>query len=498
MIVLFNPRSTTPGKQPLPLSVLSLAAVLQGRHRWALVDGNLTNDPAGDIAALLSSASSSEVTLLGVTVMPGPQLSQAVPVCRDIRARVPHVPIVWGGYFPTQHADTVLASSYVDFVIRSQGEQPLLGLIEEIQQPGIKDSECGIRTPGVSWKDGRGKVVHNQTGAMIALDELPDLPYARVDMERYLQPTYLGRRTAAHNSSFGCPFACSFCAVVAMTNRRWLAQSPARIERVLRHLVDTYRVDAVQMHDMDFFISEARVAEFCERIAPLGIRWWALGRVDTLMQYSDATWGAMARSGLKMLFAGAESASDATLAAMNKGGKASARLPLELARRMKHYGVVPEFSFVLGSPPDPIGDMERTFDFIRTIKRVNPATEVILYTYTPVPMDGTLYAEAARLGFAFPKTLEEWASDGWRQLMMRRGDGIPWLDGSIRRQVRNFERVLNAFYPTVTDRRMTPRRRVVLKAASAWRYALKVYSAPIELQALQRVMRYQRPETTGF
>ena len=40
------------------------------------------------------------------------------------------------------------------------------------------------------------------------------------------------------------------------------------------------------MHDMDFFISEARTAEFAERIAPLGISWWALGRVDTLMQYS--------------------------------------------------------------------------------------------------------------------------------------------------------------------------------------------------------------------
>jgi len=491
MIVLFNPRSTTPGKQPLPLSLLALAAVLEGRYPWALVDGNLTDDPVADIAALLSGASPHGVTLLCVTVMPGPQLTEAVGVCRDMRARLPHVPIVWGGYFPTQHAETVLASTFVDFVVRSQGEQALMGLIEEI-------SAVQVRTPGVSWKQADGQIVHNPAGPMIALDELPDLPYARVDMRRYLQPTYLGRRTVAHNSSFGCPFACSFCAVVAMTNRRWLAQSPARIERVLRHLVETYRVDSVQMHDMDFFISEARVAEFAERIAPLGISWWALGRVDTLMQYSDATWEAMKRSGLKMLFSGAESASDATLAAMNKGGKASARLPLELARRMKSYGVVPEFSFVLGSPPDPIGDMDRTFDFIRAIKRVNPATEVILYTYTPVPMDGSLYAEASRLGFAFPKTLEEWASDEWRQVMMRRGDGIPWIDGSIRRQVRNFERVLNAFYPTVTDRRLTALRRMVLKAASGWRYALKVYTAPIELQALQRFMRYQRPETTGF
>ena len=58
--------------------------------------------------------------------------------------------------------------------------------------------------------------------------------------------------------------------------------------------------------------------------------------------------------------------------------------------------------------------------------------------------------------------------------------------------------MLNAFYPTVTDRHLTALRRMVLKAASGWRYALKVYTAPIELQALQRFMRYQRPETTGF
>ena len=199
-----------------------------------------------------------------------------------------------------------------------------------------------------------------------------------------------------------------------------------------------------------------------------------------------------------MVFSGAESSSDAVLATMNKGGKASAALAIELAKRMRRHGVVPEYSFVLGSPPDALGDMANTFEFIRTIKRVNPATEIVLYTYTPVPMDGTLYAEASRLGFTFPTTLDEWASDEWRQLMMRRGDGIPWMDGSIRRRVRNFERVLNAYYPTVTDRRLTRARRLILRAASAWRYTLKLYAAPYELRALHHLIQYQRPETTGF
>jgi radical SAM superfamily enzyme YgiQ (UPF0313 family) len=424
---------------------------------------------------------------------------------------LPHVPIVWGGYVPTQHASTVLRAPYVDFVIRSQGERALLQLIGVLKTGGLLNSVGGLSWKAQSAKTSAGQapasgrddvqIVDNPVQPLTNLDDLPELPYHRVDMSRYIHRNYLGERTVAHNSSFGCPFACSFCAVVAMSNRRWLAQSPARLERVMRHLVTTYAVDAVQMHDMDFFIREARTAEFAARITGLGLRWWALGRVDTLMQYRDATWEAMARSGLKMIFSGAESGTDETLEQMNKGGNSSAALTLELARRMRSYGIVPEFSFVLGCPPDPANDVERTFEFIRRIKQINPATEIVLYTYTPVPLDGSLYTEARRLGFAFPETLEQWASPEWERLSMRRGDGIPWMErstGRIRTRVRNFERVVNAFYPTVTDLRLTGWRRAALKAAGGIRYGLKWYGAPYELRALNRLVRYQRPETTGF
>jgi hypothetical protein len=37
-----------------------------------------------------------------------------------------------------------------------------------------------------------------------------------------------------------------------------------------------------------------------------------------------------------------------------------------------------------------------------------------------------------------------------------------------------------------------------LRAVSAWRYALRIYAAPYELRVMQRLMHYQRPETTGF
>ena len=177
-----------------------------------------------------------------------------------------------------------------------------------------------------------------------------------------------------------------------------------------------------------------------------------------------------------MVFCGAESGSTDMLQRMNKGGTASAELTIELAARMKSYGIVPEFSFVVGNPPDPEADLAQTLSFIRRIKQVNDATEIILYVYSPVPMDGTFYEAAQDAGFRFPETLEDWVSDRWQAFALRRDPSTPWSHGEVRQKVRDFESVLNAYYPTVTDTRMTPARRRLLRAASAWRYHAKAYA----------------------
>jgi radical SAM superfamily enzyme YgiQ (UPF0313 family) len=160
---------------------------------------------------------------------------------------------------------------------------------------------------------------------------------------------------------------------------------------------------------------------------------------------------------------------------------------------------VPELSFVMGNPPDPRDDIAATTSFIRKIKAINPATELILYIYTPVPQEGSiLLDEATRLGFAFPETLDEWASESWARFALRRDPNVAWFRDSVRRRVRDFETVINAYYPTVTDMRLAGSYRHLLKALSGWRYKLQFYGYPYELKAMQRFMHYRRPETQGF
>ena len=330
-------------------------------------------------------------------------------------------------------------------------------------------------------------------------EELPDFPYHRIDLERYVRRTFMGRRTLPHHSSYGCPFLCNFCAVVNMVSGRWKAQSAERTAAVARGLVERVRqVDSVEFYDNNFFVQESRTAEFAERIMDLRLGWWGEARIDTMLKYSERTWRLMRDSGLRMVFLGAESGSDETLKRMNKGGTASTAKTLEIAARMKEHGIVPEFSFVLGNPPDPEADVVSTLDFIRKVKRVNPRSEIILYMYTPVPLSGELYEQARASGFRFPETLEGWVDPTWLDFSQRRSANVPWMSDPLRTRVQNFERVLNAYYPTATDIRLTGLRKTVLKAASAWRYRLKVYARPVELDLLQRLLPYQRPETAGF
>ena len=490
MILMFNPVSTSRGKQRLPMSLLSIAAMLHDDYDFDLIDGNLIDNPAQYIIERVQATGS---RLLAMTVMPGPQLQQAVPVTKQIKAALPDLTIIWGGYFPSHHYEMCVASGYVDYVVVGQGEIPFRKFVDTFFA-----DESMREVPSLVYCDD-GELVINPKAPVAPLENLPRYPYEKINMQAYIGNSYLGNRVLSHHSSWGCPFACNFCAIVPLAKQRWSAESAERVGETMRYFKQTYQIDGMEFHDMDFFVKEDRSAAIADAMIGLDINWWALGRVDTLMNYSDSTYQKLRDSGLKMVFMGAEAGDDATLKLMNKGGRSSINQTLAIVERMKGFGIIPELSFVLGTPPDPVASIESTTQFIRQVKAINPATEIILYMYTPVAeFDSPLMQEAISQGFQFPQTLDQWASAEWAEKSMRRNPGTPWSVDPIRRKVRNFETVINAFYPTVTDLRLKGAMRSLLKVMSGWRYQLEFYAAPYELKLLQKLIHYRRPETTGF
>ncbi len=70
MIILYNPKATKYRSRRFPLSVLSIAAVLEGGENYVIVDGNIDPHPTQTLSALFHE---NHVELLAVTVMPGPK-----------------------------------------------------------------------------------------------------------------------------------------------------------------------------------------------------------------------------------------------------------------------------------------------------------------------------------------------------------------------------------------------------------------------------------------
>src|SRR4030095_7649951 len=197
---------------------------------------------------------------------------------------------------------------------------------------------------------------------------------------------------------------CKLCGVISGFGRKERIGAAERTAAHLAFLAREHGMDSVHFYDNNFFVSEPQAREVAEHLAPLGLRWWCEARVDTLTRFSDDTWRLLARSGLAMVFCGAESGSDAVLRKMDKG-TTTAQI-VEVAARTRTHGIIPEFSFVFGDPQDPEGEIDNTLAFVRRLKLVNPAMELISYFYTPTPQRRGTYGDVDGLGRA-ATTVEE-------------------------------------------------------------------------------------------
>ena len=484
MILLVNPRATRPANRRFPLSVMAIGAALPADVEWRIVDGNL---PGIDVVATISAiidgqaATPDPVTLIAMTVMPGPQLVSAVALSKALKGRFPGKPIVWGGNFGSLYPQAVLDAPYVDWLVRGQGEDSFVELIEALAGKGDPHD-----IPGLGFREPDGSHFIGAERHWRGPDELPDPPYHRIDVNEYLHPTFLGRRSGVYQASIGCPFGCNFCGVISVFGRREKVQDPARTAEHLRFLARQHGMDSVHFYDNNFFLNEPHAKEVAAALRPIGLRWWCEARVDTLGRFSDATWRALKAAGLTMVFCGAESGSDQVLARMNKG--TTTDQIRHVAAKCREHGIIPEFSFVFGDPDEPEREIENTLGFIRRLKAINPQMELISYFYTPTPQRKGTYGDVDPTATT-PRTLEEWTQPEWVEWMTHENPRTPWLEPRLKARVEDFELVLKSRFPSVHDRRTRRWGKALGRIAAGRRWATAEYSDPWLLRRIRDCAR---------
>ncbi|MCG8603428.1 B12-binding domain-containing radical SAM protein, partial [bacterium] len=158
--------------------------------------------------------------------------------------------VIMGGPHPTSSAEETLKSGYVDYVVRSEGEETAVELLKGIEESnGHFDPS---KVTGVSWYDEEtGNVIHNPPRPFI--NDLDALPYPARDLGgdvfHYRSKGIDGHVAPTMITTRGCPYGCRFCDVHVLAGRQWRARSPESVADEIEHLVTDYGATHIRIMD---------------------------------------------------------------------------------------------------------------------------------------------------------------------------------------------------------------------------------------------------------
>ncbi len=235
-VLLFNPKSAN-AKYRIPNSILNIAASVEGKYDWVIVDGNCEADPIKKIESYLNTG---EFKYLGFSVMPGPQLRQAIIAAKSVKENFPYTKMIWGGYFPSNQPEAgfYVRVMWIFYYKNGPGDHAFPALIDALENDTPFEF---IRN--LIYQATDGQIVKTAKEDLIDQDKLPPLPYDKLNqfynLSKFLGKTYLGEKTMAYHSGMGCPFTCSFCAVVPIYEARWKAKSAQLVYKDVKYISNT-------------------------------------------------------------------------------------------------------------------------------------------------------------------------------------------------------------------------------------------------------------------
>jgi anaerobic magnesium-protoporphyrin IX monomethyl ester cyclase len=458
-VVLYNPKAVF---HTMPLSLVAVGSSLDPeRYDVRIIDGRLERDARVRVLDEIDDA-----LCLGVSVLTGAPIHDALRISRAVKQRRPDLPVIWGGWHPSLFPLDTLNESSVDITVQAQGEETFRELVD-----CLASGEEYTNLRGISVRVD-GKPVRNPPRPLVDMNELPEYDYRLLPVERYFQ--LKGQRQLDYISSTGCFFRCAFCADPFVYNRRWVAFSPERMGDEIERLWHEYRFTELAFQDETFFTYPKRVAAIAEEFLSRSLRfdWTATMRADQAHRLTDDLFELCVRSGMRRVMIGVESGSQEMLDWLTKD--ITIEQVVEAAEKCVRYDVGAIFPFIVGFPGESDESVRASLAMIKRLRAMSPRFETPVFYFKPYP-GSRITADVVNNGFMLPTTLEAWADFDFI------GSSGPWVTPEKQQLIERFK-----FYNRFAWGPETwPRR--ALQAVARWRCQRDMYRFPIEKALVERL-----------
>lgn len=396
-VLLYNPKAEFFTQ---PLGLLAVASTLpKESFQPVLWDGRLM---PGSVASALEDLPAP--LCIGVSVLSGPPIADALAFSRAAKRQFPRVPIVWGGWHPSILAEQCLAEPSVDMVVVGQGQKTFLEICQSLAA-----GRSTANIPGSVVKLANETIVAGPQRELVPLGELPPLDYGMIDLERYFARS--GKRVLDYISSQGCPFRCAFCADPQVFRRTWLSLDAERTISQLTTLVHRYRLDEVAFQDDLFFVERPRAIAIAQGLRDIGrpLTWVATARAQHISGMSEPNMQLLKSSGLRRIVIGAESGSDLALRKLQKDQRAD--MITKAVAKLARYGIDATLGFIVGAPGETEEERQETVSVIYQVKKLHPTAETPVFMFAPYPGSELVNQMQSdpKAAASLPKNLDEWS-----------------------------------------------------------------------------------------
>jgi radical SAM superfamily enzyme YgiQ (UPF0313 family) len=452
-VVLYNPDAVF---FTMPLALVAVGSHLDpDRYDVVVIDGRLERDPVAAVLRHLDGA-----LCLGVTVLTGAPIRDALRVSRAAKSHRPNLPIVWGGWHPSMFARECLEETCVDITVQGQGEATFAEIVARLAAGGAVEGclGCTYRAPN-------GEIHLNAARPLTDINGFGRHRYELIEVDRYYD--LKGKRQLDYIASQGCHFRCAFCADPFVYDRQWVGFEPERVGEEVEHLWRRYRFDDLSFQDETFFTYAKRVEAIAEEFVRrrLPITWAATMRADQCARLPEDLFAKCKESGLRRVLVGVESGSQEMLDRIMKDIKLE-QVYL-VAERCRQYSIAVIFPFIVGFPDEPEESVQATMDLVKELRAMSPDFETPVFYFKPYPGSAITQAAVER-GFSLPQSLEAWSQFDFI------GSAGPWVSGEKYRLVERFK-----FYQQLAWD-VVPAWQTPFQHMARWRCARDWYGWPVE------------------
>lgn len=279
------------------------------------------------------------------------------------------IKIIVGGHHPTFCPDETIGQECIDFVIRGEGEIPLLNLMKELTSPSLNLQNV----PCLTYIR-NNQIIHNPKAESIYdLDVLP-LP----DRSLVLDCDFKKHRGHYLSTARGCPYTCLFCSDRALWDHKVRRRTINSVINEIKYLYQNFDFDYIDITDGTFTYDQAYVESFCNALIDLeiDISWRCTARYNNI---NEELLKLLKKANCKGLYFGLESGSKKILETYRKN--ITIEDIINTSNLVYNSGIAMVTSIMIGLPQETAEDIESTLSLMKKIK-----THIFdINSYVPLP-----------------------------------------------------------------------------------------------------------------